>query len=238
MYILIVKHQEQLRWCGAKQIPNLLLLLLAFVYYFLQTRNSHAPPRRSARLAKDALCHAQVIYTCMSLQFIQMAVSCILHRGPFNVFYIYIGVYIILHMLCLCNCTIYMIMQRPVSAFARTPSSISSYFLFNIKKKKIIKLFIIQVNGFMQSRESDAPRSERLAKHALYTAQVIYTCMSACHLTSQKSPYRAQCIRILQNTVFHFFIFSVHYFCSLQTNTFLMYVLSDHILSINFTISN
>ena len=83
-------------------------------------------------------------------------------------------------MLSLCNCTIYMIMQRPVSAFAKTPSSISSYFLFNINKQKIIKLFIIQVNGFMQSRESDAPptRSERLAKRALYNAQVIYTCMS------------------------------------------------------------
>ena len=73
-----------------------------------------------------------------------------------------------------------MIMQRPVSAFAKTPSSISSYFLFNINEQKIIKIFIIQVNGFMQSRESDAPptRSERLAKYALYKAQVIYTCMS------------------------------------------------------------
>ena len=44
----------------------------------------------------------------------------------------------------------------------------------------------------MQSRESDAPptRSERLAKHALYKAQVIYTCMSACHLRTD--PWRSR----------------------------------------------
>ena len=39
VYIFNVKHQEQLRWCGAKQIPNLLLLLL--LYYVVLEEVQH-----------------------------------------------------------------------------------------------------------------------------------------------------------------------------------------------------
>ena len=86
-----------------------------------------------------------------------------------------------------------------------------------------MKLFIIQVNGFMQSRESDDPciRSARLAKDALHHAQVIYTCMSLQFIQMVVSCMpiiylllcisNFYCVGILQNTVLNLFIFSVHY---------------------------
>ena len=90
------------------------------INFFLQSRESDDPRIRSARLAKDALHHAQVIHTCMSLQFIQMAVSCI---------------YMSIISLLLCMSNFYDIYYAcTVSVFCKAPSYIYSLFAVHYKQ--------------------------------------------------------------------------------------------------------
>ena len=90
------------------------------INFFLQSRESDDPRIRSARLAKDALHHAQVIHTCMSHQFIQMAVSCI-----------YMSIISLL--LCMSNFTIYILCMYCVGILQ---SAVLHLFIFAVHHKQ------------------------------------------------------------------------------------------------------